>query len=662
MRSTTLDSGRCTVMRWLVGLVFLAWAGTGSTQAAGTNPGYVGSQICASCHAAETKAWQGSHHALAWTLPGPDTVLGDFKDVVFEHRGITTAFSMRDGDYWIETKEDDGTTQEYKVVGVAGIAPLQQYLVETEPGRIQALDVAWDADRGRWYHLYPDQHLRPGDGLHWTGPYKNWNARCAQCHATGYDKNYDPRLRRYASTQEETGVGCESCHGPGEAHVAWSKLNSNDDKGKVDSLADKGFTLAFTPASSQSEIEQCAGCHARREQLTDASPLPGTPFHDAYRLALLRRGLYHADGAIQDEVYVFGSFLQSKMYAKGVRCTDCHDPHTASLKADDNTVCTQCHSPVGNPRFSTLPLKDYDTPEHHFHETGTAGSQCKSCHMIERVYMGIDGRRDHSFRIPRPDLAAETDAPNACIDCHSDRTPGWAVAEIAKRHPDSAMGSPHFADAIAFARLDPANAVPDLLTLAQNHEQPGIVRATALDLLSQVADPDVATKTASLIQADDPLVRASAIAVQRGASPADRVKRLGPAIEDPTMSVRIAAARALIDVPAAGLPRPMATALQKAMFEWRESMLAKTDFPEAQMVLGGTALVLRNIQAAEAAFREAVRLDPQLVQAWIMIARIRAAIGDAEGVRRTLDDALRANPSDARLAQLRSDLEESSKP
>lgn len=63
---------------------------------------------------------------------------------------------------------------------MAGIAPLQQYLLETAPGRLQSCDVVWDGVAGRWHHLYPDQDLPPGDGLHWTGPYKTWNARCAE--------------------------------------------------------------------------------------------------------------------------------------------------------------------------------------------------------------------------------------------------------------------------------------------------------------------------------------------------------------------------------------------------------------------------------------------------------------------------------------------------
>ena len=387
--------------------------------------GYVGSATCASCHAEVAARWARSHHALAWTPPTAEHVLGDFDGTTFAHDGMTAAFQVDpDGIHRIVVTEKDGTTRDYPLHSVAGVEPLQQYLLETEPGRLQSFDVVWDSQKGGWFHLYPDQDLPPGDGLHWTGPYKNWNGRCAVCHATGYEKNYDPRSGRYASSQVEMGVGCEACHGPGGAHLAWAR-------GERDPDAYAGFAVDF--GEVEGTVQQCAGCHSRRDAFEAGSPLPGTPYHDAYNLSLLRPGLYRADGQIEDEVYVYGSFLQSKMYARGVGCLNCHEPHGAELRAEGNAVCTQCHSPAGNPDFPTLTPADYDSPEHHFHEPGTPGAQCKNCHMAERIYMGNDWRADHSFRIPRPDLDARTGAPDACTACHADREPAWAAAEIARR-------------------------------------------------------------------------------------------------------------------------------------------------------------------------------------------------------------------------------------
>jgi len=203
------------------GLLVYGAAATGAEPSSSV-PGYVGSETCAGCHATVAQAWRGSHHAWAWKSPNETTVLGDFANKTFEHGDVISRLSKDGGKFFVTTDGSDGQSRKFEVVGTVGVAPLQQYLVETELGRLQALDLAWDTERKRWYHLYPDQDLPAGDGLHWTGPYKNWNGRCAECHATGFVKNYDPRSRTYDSTQAEIGVGCEACHGPGEAHVAWA--------------------------------------------------------------------------------------------------------------------------------------------------------------------------------------------------------------------------------------------------------------------------------------------------------------------------------------------------------------------------------------------------------------------------------------------------------
>ena len=403
---------------------------------------YLGSERCADCHVEAAEAWSGSHHALAWTEPSEDTVLGDFDDARFEHHGVVSHFRRDGADFVIETEDGDGVRRSFPVVGVVGIAPLQQYLLAPEPGRTQTFDIAWDIEGARWYPVFPDQQLRPGDGLHWTGPYKSWEARCAECHATGYTRNYDAIADIYAPRLAEIGVGCEACHGPGSAHVAWAEDADGFDPGDHAGVDALGLTVDLAAADAEIEIQQCATCHARREAHGDGNPTPGTPFHDAYTLSLLRPGLYHPDGTILEEVFDYGSFLQSKMYARGVRCTDCHEPHGGELRAEGDAICSTCHSPAGNPRFPTLRPADYAAPEHHFHEPGTPGADCRSCHMIERVYMGVDDRRDHSFRIPRPDLAAETGSPDACTDCHIDRDAAWAAAEIEARFPDSPRRGP----------------------------------------------------------------------------------------------------------------------------------------------------------------------------------------------------------------------------
>lgn len=614
-------------------------------------PTNISSEICSDCHQEEGREWSGSHHAWAWRDPTPDNVLGDFRDTEFRHQGNVTRFKTREGRFQIETQGADGKRRSFDVKGTVGVAPLQQYLLEPEPGRLQALDIAWDIKGRRWYHLFPKQDSRPGNGEHWTGPYKNWNGRCAECHAVGFKKNYDPLTRLYSSVKAEKGVGCEGCHGPGSAHVAWAQDRQGFDPTKWRGVDKIGFTIAFDRKNATTEVRQCAGCHSRREAFGDGNPRPGTPFTDSYRLALLRDGLYHADGQIRDEVYVYGSFLQSKMSRRGVRCTDCHNPHSGALKARGNEVCTQCHNPAGNSRFGTLKKTDYDTPKHHFHKPGSNGAQCKSCHMLERTYMGIDGRRDHSFRAPRPDLSAELGTPNACSDCHKDKSPGWAAVQLANRFPASTHRSDHYATAFTAARAGKGGAetATSLIKIALSNREAGIVRATALSLLRRYLSPGIANQTAELLRDPDPLIRAAAAALQRAAPLAIRVHRMDPLFADKRKAVRIKAARSILDLLAARASPTLDKSARRAVGEYRSSMAAKADFPEIQMAIAGTALAFRNFRVADRAFYEAVTMDPQRVDAWMMIARIRAAQGNPKGAVDALLEGIVANPNDQNL-------------
>ncbi|WMS43800.1 multiheme c-type cytochrome [Acuticoccus sp. MNP-M23] len=608
---------------------------------------YVGSQACAGCHEDAARSWEGSHHALAWTDPSAATVVADFDGTSFTDGDMIARFSVGpDGTHEVDVTEADGSRRNYPVHSVVGIEPLQQYLLETEPGRLQSFDVVWDTEAERWFHLYAGSNLAPDDGMHWTGPYKTWNGRCAVCHATGYEKNYDPLTKMFASKQVEKGVGCEACHGPGSIHVA-----SASGEGAAGDLPNAGLPVDTSdPAAA---IEQCAGCHSRREPLAAGTPPPGTPFDDAYNLSLLLPGLYHADGQTLDEVYVYGSFLQSKMYAKGVTCTNCHEPHAARLKAAGNAVCTQCHNPAGNPEFPSIVPADYDSPAHTHHEAGTPGAACKSCHMVERVYMGNDWRADHSFRIPRPDLAGMTGAPDACTTCHADRDPAWAAGQIAAWFPGSDNRGAHYGTTLAAGQADPAQASAALLSLAQNSEMPGVVRGTALWLLARSGIAEAAPRSAALLADPDALVRAAATEVQRLAAPAERVSRLTPLLDDTRRNVRIAAARALAGIPAETIPQAARDALARADGEWKSAVASRLDFPETQLQRAGIALTNREFEAARDAFREVVTMDPQRVEAWVMLVRIAAAMGEIPVARETLRDALYANPADPNLGALR---------
>jgi predicted CXXCH cytochrome family protein len=616
--------------------------------------GYVGAETCAECHQDTYKAWNKSHHSWALRLPHKQNVLGDFNDAVFNHKAMKSRFYVRDGKYFIQTPNGNGKTGDFEVKYTIGVEPLQQYILELEKGKLQVFDIAWDTKNKRWFPVFPDQDNKPGNGLHWTGPYKNWQAQCAECHQTQFIKGYNPSSKSYTSSWKELNVACAACHGPGEAHVVWAKSPDKFSEAKYSGVDAKGLSITFAEDKPAVEINTCARCHSRREPIGANSPKPGGKFADNYNLALLRRGLYHADGQINDEVYVYGSFLQSKMHAKGVRCSNCHEPHSAELKAEGNAICTQCHSPAGNNKFPTLKSKSYDNSEHHHHKQASEGAQCKNCHMPSKKYMIVDPRRDHSFRVPRPDLSVKLKTRNACTDCHNNKSAKWATKHVRQWYPEGRSGTPHFADLFTKARQqsldeETRNA---LIELALNDDKSSIVRATSISLLDQTIETAELAKALPLLQADEAHIRVAAVQMFRGTPDHIRYKHLVPMLKDRAKSVRISAARELLNLSADKFKQVDRKLFGSTVKEYQNSLLAKADFPQTQMALGGLALLGRNFKAAEAAFREAISMDPQFDQAWLMITRIQLAQSRLPAARKTLLEAIEKRPQSAQFHRM----------
>ena len=613
-------------------------------------PAHVSSAACAECHQKEHSLWSNSHHSWAMRLPTQDNVLGNFDDAIFKHKGIRSRFFRRNGRFFIETDGHGGKHAEFEIKYTVGVAPLQQYLVELDKGRLQALDIAWDTVQKRWFHLYPDQKLKPGYGLHWSGPYKNWQARCAECHQTNFVKGYVPKARSYQSRWSELTVGCESCHGPGGAHVAWAKDPVSFASQRRRGFNELGLTVAFVEKAAETEIQICAPCHSRRGTFGADSPPPGSRFSDHYRLALLREGLYYPDGQIDGEVYVYGSFLQSKMYARGVRCSNCHEPHTGALRADGNAVCTQCHGPAGNADFPILQKTAYDDPSHHHHEEGSAGAKCVNCHMPSKTYMRVDPRRDHSFRVPRPDLTEKIGTPNACTGCHEEKTAQWATARLKKWFPAGRSGQPHYGLALHAGRKHTTpQAAQRLLDLALDASQPAIVRASALDLLRRSMRPTLLERATPLLKDKSDLIRTATLRLYQAAPPRLRVKTATSVLNDPVRSVRTEAAKLLIGLPLDALSDSDQRVARRAIAAYQSSLFARADYPETQMQIAGLAMALRNFNAAQGALKEALSMDPQLADAWVTLAQIQSALRHPDQAIETLESAAQAIPDNGNI-------------
>ena len=603
---------------------------------------YVDETACAGCHEAEHQAWTGSHHDLAMQPATRETVLGDFADATFTHRGVTSRFFTRDGRFFVNTEGADGQFADFELTYTFGAEPLQQYLAPFPGGRLQGLTIAWDTRRKEWFHLYPDERIAPDDPLHWTGRYQTWNAMCAECHSTNLRKNYDVASDTYRTVWDALDVGCQACHGPGERHVAWARTGAS---GPAEGAAAAGLVVDLDDAEPETEIQACAGCHAHRQRIS-ATDRHARPLLDDFLPSTLRDGLYFPDGQIRDEVYVWGSFAQSRMYRAGVRCSNCHDPHGLDLAAEGNAVCLQCHRETPVERFPTLRPKRYDTPAHHFHEPGSSGAQCVSCHMPTRTYMRVDGRRDHGFRIPRPDLSVELGTPNACTGCHTDETDAWAADRAADWW--GSPRSPHFAQVLAAARRGDPAAESGLRTLAGDVNEPAIARATALEHLVQYGRP--ATQIAISAAADpDPLVRAAAAATLERVDPQVRIAALAPLLDDSVRAVRIEAARALTSMPRAALDTRQAQRLDAALAELVDAEMASADLPGAHLNLGILRLRSGDPGQAERDYRRALELDPGFTPARFNLANLLNLLGNNAEAETVLQEGIERAPEEGEL-------------
>lgn len=648
---------------------------------------YVGSLQCVGCHAEAYEQWSQSDHFKAMAEANERTVLGDFSEVEVDFHDIRSRFFMRDGDYFVSTVVADapsGVETEPKGQGVVrgdfliqytfGHYPLQQYLIELPNGHIQALSIAWDsrpAGEGgqRWMHLQPDEMITPEHPFFWTRHLQNWNSRCAECHSTRVELGYDAKLRSFDTTWSEINVACEACHGPAKEHLQWAAASPIDvlectSEGEFNTPAEssgsKGFAIdptnrnqfVFEPGegiarnvggNGQQQIEVCGGCHSRRATLTSPeTALDGITggadaYHDHYGLSLLDQGLYHADGHIQDEVFVLGSFLQSKMHAAGVTCSNCHNPHSGELKVPGNAICAQCHSPAV-----------FDQPEHHHHPMDSDGAQCVNCHMPSNTYMQVDSRRDHAFSIPRPAASNALGAPDACSDCHHNWIDSKVAAQYVRLYGDERKDV--YSEINAQARLLNVTQLPAILKLAQEPSVAAVRRAT---LLAQGVNFPARITLEALQDAlydKDPLVRRAAVDALAFLGPEERFELLDKWIEDPSKVVRMSVARQLIDRAgdfASPNLKPEEQRIEELMREYEASLRGVQYTPSGQMALADYYSRRGAVDRAKQALTEALLIEPNYVPALLNMAdfyRLRGAAMQAKGL---LDQALLVAPDSA---------------
>ncbi|WP_104733874.1 tetratricopeptide repeat protein [Hanstruepera ponticola] len=592
--------------------------------------GYIGDKQCAACHSKAYDDWKGSHHDLAMQVANDSTVLGDFNNIEITLDAVTYYFTQKGDDYVVKTKEINGDENTYIIGYTFGVEPLQQYLVDFEDGKKQVLRVSWDTNKKRWYHQYPGDTISPHDWLHWTGVSQNWNTMCAECHSTNLEKNYNVEGDSYNTTYSSINVSCESCHGPAQKHVNWAKsANGNASKD----------TYLISLDTQLNQMNSCAPCHARRTKLTETLE-PNISFENQYILQNLSTDFYHGDGQIMEEDYVFGSFLQSEMYHQDVTCTDCHNAHTLEIKMKGNNLCLQCHEPK------------YNTPSHHFHESDTEGSQCINCHMTGKTYMGNDFRRDHSFRVPRPDQSIMFNTPNACNNCHSDKSPAWASQKIKSWYGNERAD--HFSKYLLVSSKASLSSeeISQVNAFINNLDYPAIARATAIDNLDIVTEDQYQTLLSRL---EDPssLVRFNTLQKFDVAPPELRVEVASKRLSDTTKMVRVAAAQLLTGLDLNMLTTLNQSDLTKAQGELETMLRVNADFSTGRLQLGDYYNKKKQYNEAIYHYQIALKKDSLLIPVYSNLATTYSQIGNSQKALETLNLLIDKVPEMSRAYYLR---------
>ncbi|HEY2350641.1 MAG TPA: tetratricopeptide repeat protein [Puia sp.] len=625
------------VLSWLMLVVLLGILGINQcktkedTKEITETNAYVGSESCKSCHTQEHSDWIKSHHYNAMLPAGDSTVLGNFNNESLTADGVTSRFFKKDGKYFINTQGDDSKNHDYEIKYIFGFSPLQQYLVEFPGGKMQATRASWDNRKKQWYDQYPGQKIPSHDWLHWTGNGQNWNTMCASCHSTNLQKGYDENTDLYHTTFNEVNVSCESCHGPGKLHISYINSKNYTANAKV-----PGAFLTMTKDAPKMErINGCGYCHARRTDIT-GSVLPGKEIMNDLIPELPTTDFFYADGQMRDEDYNYTSFLESKMFRHGVECSNCHNPHSGRLKLEGSIVCSQCHPPA-----------TFNTPSHTMHAENSSGSSCINCHMPSKIYMGIDLRHDHSFRIPRPDLSVQYGTPNTCNSCHKDKTPQWAADAIKKNF--GPVRRYHFAEDLVPGSQLTAGSEGHLTKLIGDTAIPNIVRAASADYLGRLNTKSGIEVLLSHVTDSSAMVRFFSIGGLFNTDPAVWMNPVAPLLKDSVRAVRIKAAELFTFIPVSQVPSENLTAFYSAKGELESFINYQKDFAQGNARAGDYYLRTNQRSQAEKYYRRALAKDDLLTIAKINLASALSAGGKNEEALQQLLNAEKDQPKNDQI-------------
>jgi Flp pilus assembly protein TadD len=269
--------------------------------------------------------------------------------------------------------------------------------------------------------------------------------------------------------------------------------------------------------------------------------------------------------------------------------------------------------------------------------------------MPETTYMIVDPRRDHSIRIPRPDLSDSLGTPNACIRCHTEQSNDWAAEHVREWYGEPATGFQGYAATLHAARNGAPDSAAQLIELAGREAQPAIARATALSLLARYPTMQAIQTISDSLYDPDPIVRLGGLEALESLQPGMRFPIGQHLLDDEMLAVRIEAGRVLADTPTDSLDAAQRARLKKALDEYIAALQFNADHPQTYINLGNLYLRMGEAGEAEQAYRRLLLMDDSFVPAYINLADLYRATGREQAALNTLKQGMEVVPGSASL-------------
>ena len=590
-----------------------------------SEPGFTGLERCAICHTDKYAEWRQSLHSVAMTVPSDSTIVGDFDNVSHVYGGVRSRMFRRGDAYYMQTEDEDGRVGTYNVDYAIGMRQHQAYLTAFPNGRWQVLPLYHDGATNDWVDaqeggvVAQSRPLAREDYYYWTNAGRTWNFHCFDCHASRVQKHYDVATQTYRTTVGSLSIDCEACHGPSGKH--------DETRGQVNAPL---HLLLLRSLDKERSVEVCAQCHAAKE-IVATGYLPGENFYDYYSLVLPDdEAIFYPDGQPRVYLYPAALHLMSACYIQGeLTCTTCHDAHGTArdvdLVANRNGVglCETCHGDVAA-----------DPVAHGHHRAGSVGNQCVQCHMPYHYVTG-ENLTDHRIASPAPENTVVNGVPNACNQCHDDKSPQWASAWAKQWYGD--YQDEIVARTTAIVNGQRGGGVAPLMKLVNDGSKSAVWRATAASLLGGLGDARAVPALVEAMDDSHAMVRMKAAVSLGRLGDVRGLPALLDALADSARIVRVQTPFALMDIGYLPDGSAVGDAFRRALEEHRDVVYGvQGDDPGFHESLGQVYEAQGRFEDARREFEIVAKLDPRHPETAADLARLAGKQKRFEEMRESL--------------------------